>query len=120
MEYIAYAAFSGRALCGNINIPKGAKLEERNNYLYYFNNKICSSTSEIAWEYFHKNTSEEAEKFLLINNLYNYILSGGEIEYDEEWLNKNTNHYWKNLIRTMSLDRLKETCKKYLGGQIHV
>lgn len=117
MEYIAYTAFNGRALCGNIIIPKGAKLEERNNFLYYFNNKICSTTSEIAWEHFHENTAIALEKKDMILSLYDYILAGGEIDYPEDWIKQNTNHYWKNLIRTMPYDLLKSTYSKYILGK---
>lgn len=121
MDYITEKSFSGNCLSGFITIPQHAKLTRCGNYLYYFDNKICSCTSETAWEYFYEDTPEGHEKRKMTNALYDYVLKGGEIEHTEEWLSQNTNHYWKNLIRTMPFDMLKETYNKYiLGGQAHV
>ena len=49
-------------------------------------------------------------------NILNNLGYNVEINYPEDWIKQNTNHYWKNLIRTMPYELLKNTYNKYILG----
>ena len=115
MVYNTYVPFKGNSLSGLIEIPKNAKLEQKDQYLYYFDKKVCSITSETAWEHFYEYTLEGEKRHKMIMRLYDFVLEGNEIEYPDYWIQQNQNHYWKNLIRTMPRDLLTQIYNKYIG-----
>lgn len=41
MNYICFNRFKQNALCGEVNIRYGTKLDETNNVISYFGNPIC-------------------------------------------------------------------------------
>ena len=55
MDYICFNRFKKKALCGEVNIPYGTKLDEANNIIRYRGNPICYTTSQNAYDYFARN-----------------------------------------------------------------
>ena len=55
MDYICFNRFKQNALCGEVNIPYGTKLDETNNVIRYRGNPICYTTSQNAYDYFARN-----------------------------------------------------------------
>ena len=55
MDYICFNRFKQNALCGEVNIPYGTKLDEINNVIIYCGNPICYIKSQNAYDYFARN-----------------------------------------------------------------
>ena len=55
MDYICFNRFKQNALCGEVNIPYGTKLDEANNVISYCGNPICYTKSQNAYDYFARN-----------------------------------------------------------------
>lgn len=52
MRYIVHHRLKEKLLCGYVNLPYGTVLTRKDNYfLYYYNEKICTVTSQIAKEH---------------------------------------------------------------------
>ena len=117
MEYITYKRFKTQGISGNFNLPFGTVVNEVSGFLCTNDGRrICAVTSENGWEHFRPNTPEGAYRQKLLDKLYRYYLK--EDHYDdfepEKWPNE-TNHYWKNLLRTMSTAKLTAFYKERLG-----
>lgn len=52
MEYIIYKDFNCKAICGEVNLPKGTICTERDGMLYHDNNALCLKNSQRAFDYF--------------------------------------------------------------------
>lgn len=109
MDYITYKRFKGKSLSGEVNIPFGAILQERDGFLYLGDRPVCCVTSENGWQHFRPNTDEGQERQAMLEKLYRwYIKHGcGEDFTDEKWPGQE-NGYWKNRLRTASTERLKQ------------
>lgn len=76
MDYICVNRFKQKALCGEVNIPYGTKLDETNNVISYRENPICYIKSQNAYDYFARNDDGKglergkltAEIIKLLNN----------------------------------------------------
>ena len=55
MDYICFNRFKQNALCSEVNIPYGTKLDETNNIISYRGNPICYIKSQNAYDYFARN-----------------------------------------------------------------
>lgn len=108
MDYICFKRFKQNALCGEVNIPYGTKLDEINNVISYFGNPICYIKSQNAYDYFARNDDGKglergkltAEIIKLLNNRkdgkYQYrwdriwddlsLLKYKRPEHDDYWL----------------------------------
>ena len=76
MDYICFNRFKKNALCGEVNIPYGTKLDEANSIISYCENPICYTKSQNAYDYFARNDDGKgldrgkltAEIIKLLNN----------------------------------------------------
>lgn len=46
MDYICFNRFKQKALCGEVNIPYGTKLDETNDVISHCGNPICYTKSQ--------------------------------------------------------------------------
>ena len=110
MIYVCYKRFKGRAICGEVNIPYGEKLDEKSGTLYWRDKPVCMVTSENGWEHFHPNTVEGAYRQKMLGKLYSYYLKheiGDDLNPEQNTFGM-VNRYWKNILRTASTERLEE------------
>jgi hypothetical protein len=52
MEYICYKRFKQTAICGSVNITYGTELEAKDGIIYHYQNQVCYTTSQNAYDYF--------------------------------------------------------------------
>ena len=109
MDYITYKRFKGKSLSGDVNIPFGTILQERDGFLYLGERMICCVTSENGWQHFRPDTDEGQRRQEILNKLYLWYEKHGcgEDFIDEKWPGQE-NGYWKNRLRTASTERLKQ------------
>ena len=55
MEYIIYKDFKGKAICGEVNLPKGTVCTEKDGTLYHGAKALCLKNSQNAFEHFARN-----------------------------------------------------------------
>jgi hypothetical protein len=55
MEYIIYKDFVAKAICGEVNLPKGTTCTEKSGILYHEENPLCFNNSENAFLHFARN-----------------------------------------------------------------
>ena len=90
MEYICFRHFREKALCGEVNIRYGTKLDETNNVISYCGNPSCCIKSQNAYDYFARNDDGKglergkltAEIIKLLNNRGG---GGGQDRWDRIW-----------------------------------
>ena len=116
MDYITYKRFKGKSLSGDVNIPFGTILQERDGFLYLGDRPICCVTSENGWQHFRPDTDEWQRRQEILNKLYRWYEKHGcgEDFTDEKWPGQE-NGYWKNRLRTASTERLKQTYFEKFG-----
>lgn len=109
MDYITYKRFKGKSLSGDINIPFGTVLQEKDGFLYLGERPICCATSENGWQHFRPDTDEGQRRQWMLEKLYRWYEENGcgEDFTDEKWPGQE-NGYWKNRLRTASTERLKQ------------
>lgn len=121
MDYIAYRRFKGKGINGDFNIKYGTIVRERDGFLYGPDGRaICAVTSENGWEYFHPDTPEGRERQAMIERLYRFYgckkgAARAAEDFDADKWRDVSNHYWKNLLRTMETRDLKAYYKERLG-----
>ena len=109
-EYICYTRFKGRAICGEVNIPYGEKLDEKSGTLYWRDKPVCMVTSENGWEHFRPDTFEATHRQEMLDGLCAYYLKhgiGDDLDPEQNAPGM-INRYWKNILRTASTARLEE------------
>lgn len=117
MEYITYKRFKTNGIDGMFNLSYGTVVNEVNGFLYANDGRrICAVTSENGWEHFRPNTPEGSYRQKLLDKLYKYYKDGyHSSDFDPEKWPGEINHYWKNLLRTMSTTKLTSYYKERLG-----
>ena len=55
MEYIIHTDFNAKAICGEVNLPKGTVCQERNGFICYNGKPLCVNRSENAFKHFARN-----------------------------------------------------------------
>ena len=117
MEYITYKRFKTNGIDGMFNLSYGTVVNETGGFLYANDGRrICAVTSENGWEHFRPNTPEGAYRQKLLDKLYKYYKDGCySSDFDPEKWPGEINHYWKNLLRTMSTTNLTSYYKERLG-----
>lgn len=55
MEYIIYKDFVAKAICGEVNLPKGTICNDNNGMLCHEGKQLCLKTSQRAFDYFARN-----------------------------------------------------------------
>lgn len=88
-------------MSGYLIIPEGSRVFEEKGYIYYQQSKVCMTTSENGWRHFHKDSPSGNKRYKMVAALEQFTLDGGEIEYPDDYLATNHNHYWRSLIRTV-------------------
>ena len=111
MIYVCYKRFKGRAICGEVNIPYGEKLDEKSGTLYWRDKPVCMVTSENGWEHFRQDTAEGAERQKMLEELYAYY-----VRHDFDITSSAENQYWKNILRTMPTKALREKWREKCIG----
>lgn len=124
MEYIVTKRYRGNGIGGYVNLPYGTICTERNGFLIAPDGRyLCAVTSENGWEHFRPNTEEGRRRCVMLDRLYRYYAPGvgkqpeGNAAEDfapEKWPGA-VNIYWKNLLRTMSMDELERYYRERLG-----
>lgn len=85
MEYIAYKDFSGKAIFGAVNIPKGTTCTENNGIIYLGDSPICAKTSQRAFDYFARNNDGEGlKRGELVTNIKETLAMPDE-HHEERW-----------------------------------
>lgn len=59
MDYICYKRFRGHGIDGDVNIRRGAELEELEGDIAFGSKIVCKNTSQNAFEYFARNDDEQ-------------------------------------------------------------
>lgn len=116
MNYITYKRFRGKSLSGDVNIPFGTVLQERDGFLYLGKRPICCVTSENGWQHFRPDTDEGRIRQWMLDKLYRWYEKHGcgDDFIDAKWPEQE-NGYWKNRLRTASTERLKQTYFEKFG-----
>ena len=55
MEYIIYKDFNCKAICGEVNLPKGTVCTEKDGMLYHEGKALCLRNSQRAFDFFARN-----------------------------------------------------------------
>lgn len=55
MEYIIYKDFKGKAICGEVNLPKGTVCNSKDGKLYHGEDLLCLANSQRAFDFFARN-----------------------------------------------------------------
>lgn len=119
MEYITIKRFHNKGIDGDFNLPYGTICPIAYDFIMSPDGRsICKITSETGWTYFRPNTEEGRQRQIMLDKLYSYYEKGkGDTSKDfnpERWYGI-TNFYWKNILRTMSTEKLLSFYKKRLG-----
>ena len=77
MDYITYKRFKGKSISGEINIPFGTILQEREKFLYLDGKPICCVTSENGWNHFRPLTDEGKYRQDMLEKLYSWYTKHG-------------------------------------------
>ena len=120
MEYLVYKRFRGAGIDGEFNLKYGTAVTEAEGFLTAPDGRrICAITSENGWEHFRPNTQEGAERQKMLNDLYRWYTKNGcgEDFIDEKWSGQE-NGYWKNRLRTASIERLEKIYQEKFGGTL--
>lgn len=117
MDYITYKRFKGKSISGEVNIPYGTILQEREKFLYLDGKPVCCVTSENGWNHFRPLTDEGKYRQDMLDKLYRWYEKHGcgEDFVDELWPGQD-NGYWKNRLRTASTERLEKIYQEKFGG----
>ena len=86
MNYIAYKTFEGKALCGDIIVPKEAECICPKSIIKYNGKSICFNTSANAHEYFMRNDDGKGmERGDLINEIFDLLNTEDEALAKARW-----------------------------------
>lgn len=55
MEYIIHTDFNAKAICGEVNLPKGTVCQEYNGLICHNSKPLCVNRSENAFKHFARN-----------------------------------------------------------------
>lgn len=56
MEYIIHKDFNEKAICGDVNLPRGTVCNEKGGVIYYGEKPLCLRRSENAYQFFSPNS----------------------------------------------------------------
>ena len=86
MYYICFNRFKQKALCGEVNIPYGTKLDETNNIISYRGNPICYIKSQNAYDYFARNDDGKGlERGKLTAEIIKLLNNRKDGKYQDRW-----------------------------------
>ena len=86
MDYICFNRFKQNALCGEVNIPYGTKLDEINNIICYCGNPICYTKSQNAYDYFAINDDcKGLERGKLTAEIIKLLNNRKDGKYQNRW-----------------------------------
>ena len=86
MDYICFNRFTQKALCGEVNIPYGTKLDETNNVISYRGNPICYTKSQNAYDYFARNDDGKGlERGKLTAEIIKLLNNRNDGKYQDRW-----------------------------------
>lgn len=85
MEYIIYKDFIGKAICGEVNLPKGTDCTEKGGMIYNGESELCLKRSENAFRYFARNNDGKGiRRGELIDSIKTILALNDEHHY-ERW-----------------------------------
>ena len=86
MDYICFNRFKKKALCGEVNIPYGTKLDETNNVISYCGKPICYTKSQNAYDYFARNDDGKGlERGKLTAEIIKLLNNRKDGKYQDRW-----------------------------------
>ena len=86
MDYICFNRFKQNALCGEVNIRYGTKLDEANNIISYRGNPICYIKSQNAYDYFARNDDGKGlERGKLTAEIIKLLNNRNDGKYQNRW-----------------------------------
>ena len=86
MDYICFNRFKQNALCGEVNIPYGTKLDETDNVISYCGNPICYTKSQNAYAYFARNDDGKGlERGKLTAEIIKLLNNRKDGKYQDRW-----------------------------------
>ena len=86
MCYICFNSFKQNALCGEVNIKYGKKLDEENNVISYCGNPICYTKSQNAYDYFARNDDGKGlERGKLTAEIIKLLNNRKDGKYQDRW-----------------------------------
>ena len=86
MNYICFNRFKQNALCGEVNIPYGTKLDESDNAISYRGNPICYIKSQNAYDYFARNDDGKGlERGKLTAEIIKLLNNRKDGKYQDRW-----------------------------------
>lgn len=97
MKYIVCKRFRGKAICGTVNLRVNTECEEKGDFIFYNDNKICTVTSENAHRHFSRDDDG------------NGILRGQLIQEIQKKLAKRDDNYQKRWDKIWK----DEICQRY-------
>ena len=86
MDYICFNRFKQNALCGEVNIRYGTKLDEANNIISHCGNPICYTKSQNAYDYFARNDDGKGlERGKLTAEIIKLLNNRKDGKYQDRW-----------------------------------
>ena len=86
MDYICFNRFKQNALCCEVNIRYGTKLDETNNVISYCGNPICYIKSQNAYDYFARNDDGKGlERGKLTSEIIKLLNNRNDGKYQDRW-----------------------------------
>ena len=86
MDYICFNRFKKNALCGEVNIRYGTKLDETNNVISCCGNPICYIKSQNAYDYFARNDDGKGlERGKLTAEIIKLLNNRKDGKYQDRW-----------------------------------
>ena len=86
MDYICFNRFKQHALCGEVNIPYGTKLDETNNVISYCGKPACYTKSQNAYDYFARNDDGKGlERGKLTAEIIKLLNNRNDGKYQDRW-----------------------------------
>ena len=86
MDYICFNRFKQKALCGEVNIRYGTKLDEINNIISYCEKPICYTKSQNAPDYFARNDDGKGwERGKLTAEIIKLLNNRKDGKYQNRW-----------------------------------
>ena len=99
-RYITTSRFKQKAICGEVNLPYGAKCQCDGNCITYNNELICYTTSQNAYDYFSINDDGNGlERGKLIQKIRDILATPDEkhqIRWNKIWDDKSLRKFRRN------------------------
>ena len=86
MRYVCFKRFKSNAICGSVNITYGTELEAKDGIIYHYQNRVCYTTSQNAYDYFARNDDGKGlERGKLTAEIIKLLNNRKDGKYQNRW-----------------------------------